>query len=156
MRYATPDCQISIMETKWGFLPDMSASVTLRELVRLDVAKELTMTGRTVLGPEAATLGLITQCVEDPWAHAQLMAQHVATRSPDAVAAAKHLYQSTFVAASQQECLELETKLQQQLLLGSWNQVAASARNFGVPLPYRQVQPNVMSIKVETEKEERK
>lgn len=141
MRYATPDCQMSIMETKWGLIPDMSASITLRELVRIDVAKELTMTGRIVQGPEAAELGLITKCVDDPWTHAQDMAQQIASRSPDAVAAAKHLYQTTFTAASQQDCLELETKLQQKLL-GSWNQAASSARNYGVQLPYRNHRPD--------------
>jgi enoyl-CoA hydratase/carnithine racemase len=52
---ATPDCKISIMEAKWGLIPDMSASVTLRELVRIDVAKELTMTtGRIISGTEAS------------------------------------------------------------------------------------------------------
>lgn len=49
-RLATPDCKLSVMEAKWGLIPDMSASVTLRELVRIDVAKELTMTGRVILG----------------------------------------------------------------------------------------------------------
>ena len=50
IRLATRDCKLSIMEAKWGLIPDMSASVTLRELVRIDVAKELTMTGRVILG----------------------------------------------------------------------------------------------------------
>ena len=34
------------MESKWGIIPDMSATVTLRELVPRDVALELTLTGR--------------------------------------------------------------------------------------------------------------
>jgi enoyl-CoA hydratase/carnithine racemase len=90
-RYATPDAQLSIMEVcappqclarddndnddarpapapqaKWGLIPDMSASVTLRELVRADVAKELSMTGRIVPAPEARDLGLLTRVCDDP------------------------------------------------------------------------------------------
>lgn len=79
-RYATPDCKLSIMESKWGLIPDMSCSVTLRELVRIDVAKELTMTGRVFDGREAASLGLVTECVEDPMARAQELATNIVKR----------------------------------------------------------------------------
>jgi enoyl-CoA hydratase/carnithine racemase len=51
------------LESKWGLLPNMGATVTLRELLRIDVAKELTFTGRVVSGTEAARLGLVTRCV---------------------------------------------------------------------------------------------
>ena len=53
IRIATPSCKISIMEAKWGLIPDMSASITLRELIPIDIAKELTFTGRTLNGIEA-------------------------------------------------------------------------------------------------------
>ena len=79
-RFATPDCKMAIMEAKWGLIPDMSASVTLRELVRIDVAKELTMTGRVLDGTEAAALGLVTRCVEDPMAEAERVALEIAQR----------------------------------------------------------------------------
>jgi enoyl-CoA hydratase/carnithine racemase len=65
VRLATSDAQLSILESKWGLLPDMGATVTLRELLPLDVAKELTFTGRVVSGREAARLGLVTRCVHD-------------------------------------------------------------------------------------------
>mmetsp|Transcript_6078 Transcript_6078/g.13239 ORF Transcript_6078/g.13239 Transcript_6078/m.13239 type:complete len:338 (-) Transcript_6078:137-1150(-) len=133
-RFATPDCKMSIMEAKWGLIPDMSASVTLRELVRIDVAKELTMTGRVITGTEAADLGLITRCVEDPMAESVKVAKEIASRSPDSVAAAKELYQETWVAP-EEFCLKAETVVQRQLL-ASWNQMAASGRNFGVKMPY--------------------
>ena len=84
-RYATPDCKLSIMEAKWGLIPDMSASVTVRELVRMDVAKELTMTGRVVDGMEAASLGLVTRCVLDPMAEADKVAKEIAQRYRDEV-----------------------------------------------------------------------
>lgn len=134
-RFATPDCQLSIMESKWGLIPDMSITVTLRELVRIDVAKELTMTGKIVSGEEAAAIGLVTRCVDDPQGEAQTLAEAIVGRSPDAVALTKELYQRTFVNASEEYALELETTLQRKLLK-SWNQLAASSRSFGVGVPY--------------------
>ena len=38
-RFATSDCKLSIMEVKWGLIPDMGASIFLRELIPMDVAK---------------------------------------------------------------------------------------------------------------------
>ncbi len=136
-RYSTPDCQLSVMEGKWGLIPDMGASVLLRELVRIDVAKELTMTGRIVSGQEAADLGLVTRVCEDPIKEADLFAEELVQRSPDALAAAKQLFQSTWTDASDEESLLLETKLQRKLLV-SWNQLAASGRSTtGLEFPYR-------------------
>lgn len=137
VRYATPDCQLSIMEGKWGLIPDMGASITLRGLIRKDIAKELTMTGRIVSGEEAADLGLVTSVHVDPAERAERMAKTLIQRSPDAVASAKRLYDSCWGGASEADCLEMETELQEELLM-SFNQVAASGRAaFGVDLPYR-------------------
>ena len=135
-RFSTPDCKLSIMESKWGLIPDMSASITLRELVRSDIAKDLAMTGRIVSGQEAVSLGLVTRCCEDPMAEAEKFVAEILEKSPDSIANAKKLIQSTWVA-SDEYCLKAETDLQRQLLI-SWNQIAASARNFGVSLPYFQ------------------
>ena len=135
-RYTTPDCQLSIMESKWGLIPDMGASVFLRELVRIDIAKELAMTGRIISGEEAANLGLVTRVCEDPMKDANSFAKELVKRSPDAIAAGKQLFQSTWTAASDEESLRLETKLQRKLLV-SWNQLAASGRSaVGWEFPY--------------------
>ena len=133
-RFATRDCKLSIMEAKWGMIPDMSASVTLRELVRIDVAKELTMTGRIISGTEAAEMGLITRTVKDPMDEALKVAKEIIARSPDSVAASKRLFHDTWVA-SEEHALEYETVLQRQLI-ASWNQISASIRNFDVRIPY--------------------
>ena len=142
MRFATPDCKLSIMEAKWGLIPDMSASVTLRELVRIDVAKELTMTGRIITGEEAAELGLITRCVADPMEESVKVAEEIVARSPDSVAATKRLYQETWVAPPA-VCLKEETLIQRQLL-ASYNQLAASGRNFGIKIPYAKRKDSIM------------
>ena len=39
-RYATPNAELSVMEVKWGLIPDMTGSVTLRELLPMDKAKD--------------------------------------------------------------------------------------------------------------------
>lgn len=138
LRYATPDCKLSVMEAKWGLIPDMSASITMRELVRIDVAKELTFTGRIVDGVEAERLGLVTRCCENPMEEAMKWAEMIVSRSPDSIAGAKMLYQRTWVS-SEKECLETETVIQERLLK-SWNQIAASAKNFGINAPYKERQ----------------
>lgn len=135
IRLATPDSKLSIMEAKWGMIPDMSATVTLRELVRIDVAKELTFTGRVISGTEAAEYGLVTRCVEDPHAEAMKVCKEIVEKSPDAVALAKELYQKTWADCSQKDALVEETELQRKLLV-SWNQMAATGRNFGIKAPY--------------------
>lgn len=66
IRFVAPDARLSVMEIKWGLIPDMSATQTLRHLVRLDVAKELTFSGRVVSGEEAGALGLATHVAETP------------------------------------------------------------------------------------------
>jgi hypothetical protein len=60
----------------------------------------------------------------------------ISCRSPDSVAATKELFQSTWVA-DEGTCLTRETELQMKLI-GTWNQIAASGRQFGVNLPYFQ------------------
>lgn len=144
-RFATPDCKLSIMEAKWGLIPDMGASIVLRELVRADVAKDLIMTGRVISGTEAAQLGLVTRCIEDgdPLAEAERwLVEEILPKSPDAIAKAKELVQKTWVAEDEEYCLKVETDLQRELLV-SYNQLAAAGSNMlGVQLPYWSRQPS--------------
>lgn len=134
LRLSEPNCKLSMMEAKWGLIPDMCMSITLRELVRIDIAKELAMTGRVITSEEGAKLGLITRCHEDPMGEAVKVANEIVSRSPDAVALAKRLFQETWVT-NEADCLELETKLQKKLI-GSWNQLASSAKNLSLNVPY--------------------
>jgi enoyl-CoA hydratase/carnithine racemase len=123
IRIAAPDARMSVMESKWGLVPDMGITSTLPRLVRIDIAKELTFTGRVVSGTEAAALGLVTSVSEDPLASATELAREIAGRSPDAVRAAKKLYDSAWHAPVE-EGLKLETELQVSLI-GSPNQIEA-------------------------------
>ena len=99
------------MESKWGLVPDMSASVTLRELVPIDVAKELTMTHRIFKGQEAKDLGIVTRVCDDAMADALALAKEIASKSPDAVAAAKRLYNNTYALNDRQVSLSLSLSL---------------------------------------------
>lgn len=130
-RFSTSDCEFSIMESKWGLIPDMSLTVTLRELVPIDLAKELTMTARRFDGTEAKAMGLVSRVSDDPMAEAMNFARELAERSPDAVAASKLLFNRSW-NATDKTALDWETKLQKKVL-GRANQRVAVARNSGSP-----------------------
>ena len=128
IRIASPDLKMSVMEIKWGLIPDMSITQTLRNIVPLDVAKELTFTGRVLSGEEAHELRLVTHVSDDPHAHAMTLAREIASKSPDAVRAGKKLLESSWYA-DERTGLELESSLQ-MALIGSDNQLEAVRANF--------------------------
>ena len=128
IRIATPDAKISVMEIKWGLIPDMSITQTLRDLVPLDVAKELTFTGRVLSGEEAKAYGLVTHVDENAHARAMSIAQEIASKSPDAIRAGKKLLEESWRAGAR-EGLALESELQ-VALIGSDNQKEAVMANF--------------------------
>ncbi|MGB5193680.1 MAG: crotonase/enoyl-CoA hydratase family protein [Polyangiales bacterium] len=127
IRYVTPDAQLSVLEIKWGLIPDMSITQTLTRLVPLDVAKELTFTGRIISGAEAVELGLATKVSKDPLADALETAKLIATKSPHAIRAGKTLLNEA-LTMSRADALKLETALQVGLL-GSPNQMEAVQAN---------------------------
>ncbi|XOV84381.1 MAG: crotonase/enoyl-CoA hydratase family protein [bacterium] len=128
IRIAAPDMKMSIMEIKWGLIPDMSLTQTLRDLVPLDVAKELTFTGRVLNGHEAKELGLVTHVSDNPLEHALQLAKEIAGKSPDAIRAGKQLLEVAW-HADERIGLELESALQ-TILIGSPNQIEAVTANF--------------------------
>ena len=115
IRIAHPETKMSVMEIKWGLIPDMSASQTLRDLVRLDVAKDLTFTGRAVKAPEALELGLVTEISDDPLAVALEKAKLIASKSPDAITRAKQLFEQAW-HGDEIEGLKLEEQLQKEII----------------------------------------
>ncbi|GAA1876000.1 hypothetical protein GCM10009836_66620 [Pseudonocardia ailaonensis] len=86
-----PDARLSVREIHWGLIPDMTGTQLLPGLVGRDHAKELTFTGRVLSGTEAVALGLATRTADDPRTAALALAHEIATRSPDAIRAAKRL-----------------------------------------------------------------
>ncbi len=137
IRIAHPSTKLSVMEIKWGLIPDMSTSQTLRDLVRVDVAKELTFTGRVVESEEALHLGLVTSIDENPRDAALKMAASIAKRNPNAITYGKYLFDNTW-HGDEYEGLKAEERLQAKILKTP-NQIEAvmsemegRAANYGV------------------------
>jgi enoyl-CoA hydratase/carnithine racemase len=123
IRIIAPDARMSVLEIRWGLTPDMAGTVLLERLVGLDVAKELTFTGRMVEGAEAVSLGLATRLSADPRTDALALAREIAAKSPQAVRGAKRLLnQSGKVPLAQQFADERSTI---GSLIGSRNQAEA-------------------------------
>jgi enoyl-CoA hydratase/carnithine racemase len=127
IRISAPDARYSVMEIKWGLIPDMTGTQTLRHLVRLDVAKELTYTGRIVEGREAREIGLVTRLSDNPRDDALAMATEIASKSPNAIRAAKALLNGA-VYSSLEDGLRNEARLQ-AALIGQPNQLEAVKAN---------------------------
>lgn len=121
VRISSPTTQWSVLEAKWGLVPDMAGMPLMRELLRGDVMRDLTFTGRVVQGTEAQSLGLVTHLDNDPLARAHELAQEIASRSPHAVQAAKRLLNAC-ADSTQAELLMVETD-EQVRLIGSPNQI---------------------------------
>ena len=128
IRIVTPDAKLSVMEIKWGLIPDLTGTQSPKHLVRLDVAKELLFTGRIVSGTEAASIGLATRVADQPVEDALTLADEIANKNPDAIRAGKRLLNQSG-DVSRQEGLLMEADLQ-RTLLGTPNHLEAVQANF--------------------------
>ncbi|TDR22561.1 crotonase/enoyl-CoA hydratase family protein [Marinicella litoralis] len=117
IRIATPDASLSIMEGRWGMIPDMGGLLALRTHCRIDVAKELTMTAKIITGEEAQKAGLVTHVTENPMKMAQALAEEICQQSPDSVAAVKKLYNKSWIGG-RGTALMRETLYQLRVILG--------------------------------------
>lgn len=122
IRIVHPSTKMSIMESRWGLVPDMGLTRSLKGLIPLDLAKELTLTGRIFEATYAKEIGLITHLSDDPLAQALSLAEEMAARSPDAVAAAKSVLDA--MEHAPQKALRLEKLWQFKLLLGKNSRIA--------------------------------
>ena len=127
IRYVAPATRMSIMEIKWGLVPDMGGTQILRHLVREDIVRELSYTGRVFEAEEGARIGLVTRLVDDPWVEAMKLAREIAGKSPLAIRAAKRLFNNQAVV-SQAEGMLAES-VEQELLIGKPEQAEAIAAN---------------------------
>jgi enoyl-CoA hydratase/carnithine racemase len=127
VRYAAPDARFSVMEIKWGLVPDLGGTQLMRHLMREDIVRELTYTGRIFDGREAQQLGVVTRVIDDPRAAALETAREIAAKSPDAVRAAKRLL--NLAVASDAKTGLMAESVEQQKLIGSPNQLEAIASN---------------------------
>lgn len=130
VRLLAPGTRMSVMEIKWGLVPDMAGMALVRGLLRDDVLRELTYTGRVVPAEEAVALGLATRVCDDPLAEARAMAQAIAQRSPSAIRAAKRLLnQASRSVDDSAAALLVAESVEQQVLLGGVHQREAVRAN---------------------------
>jgi len=122
-RYAAPDSTFSILEMKWGLIPDMSSTQTMRHLVRDDIIRELTYTAKFFTAEQAKEWGFITDIVDDPVAHALSLANEIANKNPDAIRASKKLIEAANYQTAE-EGLLMES-VEQDKVIGQANQIEA-------------------------------
>jgi enoyl-CoA hydratase/carnithine racemase len=121
IRLVTADLKMSVMEVKWGLVPDMAGCVLMNQLASTDVVRELTFTGRTISGTEAVAFGLATRVCADPLADARTLARHIAQQNPDTMRANKRLL-NLALTATEPDVLHAES-VEQHRLIGSANQL---------------------------------
>jgi enoyl-CoA hydratase/carnithine racemase len=134
-RIVEPSASLSIMEGKWGLIPDMGGTLALRELTSRDQAMRLAMSAAEFSADQALDLGLATELSEDSAARATEIAQQFTERSPDAVAAVKRLYRKSWSGGTGM-ALARETAYQLRILSGG-NQKIAVRRQLGETKDYR-------------------
>jgi enoyl-CoA hydratase/carnithine racemase len=123
IRYVAPDTRMSVMEIKWGLVPDMAGTVLMRTLAREDVVRELTFSGRIFTGIEAKEYGFATRVCDDPRAEALAYARDVAGKNPDAIRAANRIFNLGHTATDAE--LLLAESVEQDKIIGKPNQVEA-------------------------------
>ncbi|MBL9009570.1 MAG: crotonase/enoyl-CoA hydratase family protein [Alphaproteobacteria bacterium] len=127
IRYVAPDTRLSVMEIKWGLVPDMGGVELMRHLAREDVVRELTYTGRIFSGEEAGAYGFATKVTATPREDALALAREIASKSPTAIRAGKRLMNLAAHGTSAE--ILLAESVEQLKLIGSPNQVEAIMSN---------------------------
>ena len=123
IKYMHPDTKCSILEMRWGIIPDMAGSVLMRHSVRDDIIRELTYTNRVFSGTEAVEYGFATHVSNEPLEDAIKLAEEIALKNPHAIVNAKQLFNEV-PYLNPEEALQKETDLQSELLM-SKNQLEA-------------------------------
>ncbi len=125
LRIVAPDAKLSVLEIRWGLIPDMAGTYLLPRLVGADVAKELTWSGRMVSGEEAVQIGLASKLAEDPRSAALHLAAEIAGKSPHAIRHGKRLIDLSLGRGPDEHLLDEERTM--IALIGSPNQSEAVA-----------------------------
>jgi enoyl-CoA hydratase/carnithine racemase len=123
IRIAHPETRMSIMELRWGLVPDMGGYALWRGLVRDDVLRELIYTNREFSGAEAQALGLATYVDDNPRERALHIARTIALKNPHAIRAAKRLQAG--MLERETDAILLEESIEQHGIMRSRNQVEA-------------------------------
>lgn len=123
MRYVAADSRFSILEIKWGLVPDMGGTQLMRHLASEDIVRELSYTGRIFSAEQAREYNFVTRICDDPLAEATQLAHEIASKNPDAIRASKRLFNAANYQ-TEAEGLLMESQ-EQDHIIGSANQVEA-------------------------------
>lgn len=123
IRITHPETKLSVLEIKWGLVPDMGGTALMRELARGDIIRELTYTGRIFSGAEALEYGFATRVSETPYEDALALAREIANKNPDAIRGNKRIFNSVG-QMSEADALQQESNIQ-DAIIGSPNQIEA-------------------------------
>ena len=134
-RIAEPNCSLSIMESKWGLIPDMGGTLALRDCMSKDQAMRLAMTAQEITAQQAMDFNLVSQVSEQPLEVAIALAEQIKQQSPDTIKAIKKLYHKRWQDFDRY-MLAGETLSQWKILLGK-NQSIAVKRQMGKDMPYK-------------------
>lgn len=126
IRVAAPDTKLSIMEMKWGLVPDMGGMTLFPQVLRDDVLRKLIYTAEVVPAEQGVALGLVTELAEDPLTRAMALAQQIAAQSPSAISAAKRLIAEA--QSGTRESVLMAESVEQAALIGKPDQMAAVMR----------------------------
>jgi enoyl-CoA hydratase/carnithine racemase len=128
IRFVHPETKMSVRETYWGLVPDMTGTFMLGKLLRPDIAKELTFTARVFSGAEAHEMGLVTHLTETPYDDAMALAAEIAGISPSAVRASKQLINNMAVDGAAEQFAEERRLIKTQI--GTPNQIESVMASF--------------------------
>ena len=133
IRYAAPDTRFSVMELKWGLVPDVAGTQLMRHLAREDIVRELTYTARIFGAAEAKEYGFVTRICEKPYDDAMALAREIAGKNPHAIRAAKRLLNEAVLV---EPAAGLQAESDEQVkLIGSRNQIEAVTANMAKRAP---------------------
>lgn len=135
-RIGDKQCSFSIMESRWGLIPDMGGTLGLMECVSNDHAMKLAMTSETIDAHQAESIGLITQVSDAPMQAAETLAQQLVTRSPDTNATIKRVYHKIW-CRHERSILAKESLNQVKILLGKNQRIAVARELKQKDIPYK-------------------
>ena len=123
IRIVHPETKMSVLEIKWGLVPDMAGTAIMRGLARDDIVRELTYTGRIFSGTEAFELGFVTKLSDDPYKEALSLAHEIAAKNPDAIRGNKRIFNSVGQMSGPEALMQ--ESLEQDKIIGAKNQIEA-------------------------------
>lgn len=133
IRFIHPDTRCSILEMRWGLVPDMGGYPLWRGNVRDDVMRKLVYTNEQFSGADAVNFGFATELADDPLAAAKALAEVIANKNPDAIRGAK-VISNKLLDSTDAELLMLES-VEQDKVIYQPNQIEAVAAEMGKRKP---------------------